>query len=111
MTDEKKTTAPANAAYGAATTALREAHREEFDALLASKRAEMGLPPVSRRTPEQVAADKAKAAEEKAAAKEAARKEKALATAQALAAEFPDILTITPPSLDAPEPHLTDPGF
>lgn len=90
-------TANANAAYTAASAALREAHREEFDALLAAKRAEMGLPPVSRRTPEQVAADKAKAAEEKAAAKEAARRDKALAAASALASEFPDLIVVNRP--------------
>ena len=61
---------------------------------------------VKRRSPEQVEAEKVAAAEAKAAAKEAARKEKALATAQALAAEFPDLLTVT-----APAPHLTEPGF
>jgi hypothetical protein len=101
-TVEKKSTSAANAAYGAATATLREKYREEFDALLTEKRAEMGLAPTTRRTPEQVAADKAAAAEEKAAAKEAARRSKALATATALAAEFPDLLAIVPQDDSSP---------
>ena len=107
MTDETKTsTSQANRFYGIATTALREAHREEFETLLDKAYADGGAVRVKRRSPEQVEAEKVAAAEAKAAAKEAARKEKALATAQALAAEFPDLLTVT-----APAPHLTEPGF
>jgi hypothetical protein len=100
MTDEKKSTSASNAAYGAAMTALREKHRDEFDVLLAEKRAEAGLAPVHRRTQEQIAADKARAAEMKAAAKAAAAREKALAAAQALALEYPDLVVVKAPSLD-----------
>jgi hypothetical protein len=78
-------------------TALREAHREEFNTLLAAAREKAGLAPVNRRTPEQVEADKAAAKAAKEAAKEAARKEKALAAAQALASEFPDLIVVNRP--------------
>jgi hypothetical protein len=107
MTDETKTsTSQANRLYGIATTALREAHRDEFEGLLNKAYADAGVERKVRRTPEQVAAEKTAAAAAREAAKEQARKEKALATAQALAAEFPDLLTVT-----APAPHLTEPGF
>lgn len=94
MTDttaEKKDTSASNKAYGDAMTALREKYRVEFDALLIEKRAALNLPPTTRRTPEQVAADKAALAAERAAIKEAARKEKAKATLDALLSEFPDL--------------------
>jgi hypothetical protein len=105
MTDTKTTSLP-NKAYGAATTALREAHREEFDALLTAEYAKVGLTRKVRRTAEQIAAEKVAAAEAKAAQREAARREKALATAQALQAEFPDLLTVKSPSLDAQDPDF-----
>jgi hypothetical protein len=100
-TTEKKSTSAANKAYGAATAELRERYRAEFDALLTAKRAEMGLPPVNRRTPEQVEADKAAAVAAKAEAKATVQREKALATAQALAAEYPDLIVVRQ-SVDSP---------
>lgn len=106
MTEKVEKTSPtsgANAAYTAASAALREKYRDEFDALLAEKRAELGLAPTTRRTPEQVAADKAAAAEAKAAAKEAARRDKALAAASALANEFPDLIVVNRPLVAVPE--------
>jgi uncharacterized protein YdaU (DUF1376 family) len=116
MSETKDSKPTANTAYTAATAALREKHRDEFDVLLAEKRAEMGLAPVHRRTPEQVAADKVKAAEIKAAAKAAAAREKALAAAQALALEYPDLVVVKAPSLDEVIETIEsvpggDPGF
>lgn len=96
MTKDEKTspTANANRLYTAATTALREAHQEEFQALLTAEYEKAGLSRKVRRTPEQVAAEKVAAAEAREAAKETARREKALATAQALANEFPGLIEV-----------------
>ena len=90
-TPEKKDTSRANSLYAKATTALREAHRDEFEALLDKEYLEAGLVRVRRRTPEEVAAEKAAAAKAREEAKEQARKEKAKATLDALLAEFPDL--------------------
>ena len=97
MTDETKTsTSQANAFYGIATTALREAHRAEFEALLDKAYADGGAVRKVRRTPEQVAAEKVAAAEAKAAQKAAEARSKALAAAQALALQYPDLVAIVP---------------
>jgi hypothetical protein len=48
--------------YSRATTALREAHAEEFDVLLAQAYAAAGVEYKRRRTPEEAAADKKAAA-------------------------------------------------
>ena len=48
-----------NKAYGAATTRLRDAHREEFNTLLAEEYKALGLAPRIRRTPEQIEAERA----------------------------------------------------
>jgi len=94
--EAKATTSVANACYGAATTALREAHREEFDALLDAEYEKVGKTRVKKRTAEQIAAEKAAAAEAKAAAKVTEAREKALLQAQTLAAAYPDLIAIVP---------------
>ena len=58
-----------NKAYGAATTRLRDAHRDEFNALLEEEYKALGLTPRRRRTAEEIEAE--------AAAKEQVRSEKA----------------------------------
>ena len=94
--EAKASTSVANACYGAATTALREKYRDEFDALLDAEYEKVGKTRIKKRTPEQVEAEKVAAAEAKAAAKVAAAREKAVAAAQALAAEYPDLIAIVP---------------
>jgi len=76
MSDEMKKDNARNKAYTSAMTALREAHREEFDALLGAAYETAGLEPRKRRTPAEIEAEKvAKAAarEAKVAAKRAAK--------------------------------------
>jgi len=100
--EAKATTSVANACYGAATTALREAHREEFDALLDAEYEKVGKTRIKKRTPEQVEAEKVAAAEAKAAAKAAEARSKALAAAQALALQYPDLVAIVPQDATTP---------
>jgi hypothetical protein len=95
MTDETVKD-PSRQFYGAAMSALREAHRDEFETLLDKQYADAGVERVKRRTPEQVEADRLAAKAAKEAAKVAANREKALATAQALALEYPDLVAIKP---------------
>ncbi len=52
-----------NKAYGAATTRLRDAHRDEFNALLEEEYKALGLTPRRRRTAEEIEAE-AKAKEQ-----------------------------------------------
>lgn len=77
-TVEKKDNAR-NKAYAAAMTALREAHRDEFDTLLGEAYAAAGLEPRKRRTAAEIEAEKAA----KEAAKAAKAEEKRLAKIEA----------------------------
>lgn len=75
------TTTPApdnsrNKAYTAATTRLRDAHRDEFNAFLEEEYGKMGLAPRKRRTPEEIEAEKAAQAQVKAEKAERKRQEK-----------------------------------
>ena len=84
MSDEKKNNAEVRKAYGKATAALREAHREEFDALLEAEYEKAGLEVRRRLTADERAArDAAKAAE-----REAKRQAKVAAKIAALNAEL-----------------------
>ena len=83
---EKKNDNARNKAYAAAMTALREAHREEFDGLLSAAYAEAGLEPRRRRTVAEIEAEKAAKAAAKAAKAEAKRLEKIEAYKAAIAA-------------------------
>ena len=84
MSDEKKNNAEVRKAYGKATAALREAHKEEFLALLEAEYAKAGLTVRRRLTAEQRAErDAAKAAE-----REAKKAAKAAAKIAALEAEL-----------------------
>jgi transketolase len=88
---EEKKSSFANAAYTAAEKALKEAHKDEFEALLQAEYDKAGVKRVKRLTAEERAA---KVAEEKAAkeaAKKAAEREKAQATLDALLATYPDL--------------------
>lgn len=71
-----------NKAYGAATTRLRDAHREEFNALLAEEYKALGLAPRIRRTPEQIEAERA-AKEQVRAEREATKRLQKIAKLQA----------------------------
>lgn len=102
MGEEKKSSF-ANQAYVAAEKALKEAHRDEFEALLQAEYDKAGVTRRVRLSAEERAA---KVAEEKAAKealKAAAAKEKALAAARALAAEYPDLVTIVEPVVEEPD--------
>jgi hypothetical protein len=98
---EEKKSSFANQAYTAAEKALKEKYKDEFDALLQAEYDKAGVKRVKRLTAEE---REKKVAEEKAAkeaAKARAAREKALAAAQALAAEYPDLVQIV-------EPDFTD---
>lgn len=95
MSEEKKVASFANKAYAAAERALREAHADEFEALLQAEYDKAGKKRIRRLTAEERAE---KVALEKAAregAKAAKAREKALAAAQALALEYPDLVQVT----------------
>ena len=95
-TSPKANSSIPNKAASLAVAALKAAHPDEWQSLLNAAYASLGVKRKVRRTPEQVAAEKVAAAEAKAAAKVAANREKALATAQALALEYPDLVAIKP---------------
>lgn len=101
MTDDKKAQSTANALYTRASAALRDAHREEFNALLDAEYEKAGQKRIVRKSAEERAAEKAAADEAKREAKEAARLEKALAAARALAAEFPEFVAVNEPVVSA----------
>lgn len=86
MSDEKKNNAEVRKAYGKATAALREAHREEFDRLLAAEYEAAGLEVRRRLTPEERAARDAAKEAERAAKAEAKRQAKVAALEAELAA-------------------------
>lgn len=67
-TDAGKRMSAQNKAYGKATTRLREAHREEFDALVAEEYRKVGLAFRRRRTAEEREQDERKARTERAQA-------------------------------------------
>lgn len=87
---EKKNDNSRNKAYTAATTRLRDLNREQFTLLLEEEYAKMGLTPRRRRTPEEIAAEKAAKEREKIAKAEKKRLDKIAALEEqikALAAE------------------------
>lgn len=94
--EAKASTSVANACYGAATTALREKYRDEFDALLDAEYEKVGKTRIKKRTAEQIEAEKAATKAAKEAAREAAAREKALEAAKVLAAAYPDLVAIVP---------------
>jgi hypothetical protein len=65
-----------NKAYGAATTRLRDAHRDEFNTLLEEEYKALGLTPRRRRTAEEIEAEKEAKAQVKAEQAERKRQEK-----------------------------------
>lgn len=99
---ESKNTSVPNKAASLAMARLKAQHSDEWQELLTQAYASLGVTRKVRRTPEQAEAEKAAAKTAKTAAFEATRREKALATAQALALEFPDMLSVT---------AQTSPGF
>jgi hypothetical protein len=66
MADEAKKDNARNKAYTAATTALRDAHRDEFNDLLEAEYGKLGLTPRRRRTAEEIEAEAAAKAQAKA---------------------------------------------
>ena len=83
---EKKQDNSRNKAYTAASTRLREAHRDEFNALLEEEYGKLGLAPRRRRTPEEIEAEKAAKAAVKAEKAEQKRLQKIAAYEEAIAA-------------------------
>ena len=73
---EKKSDNARNKAYTAATTALRDAHRDEFNALLEAEYGKLGLTPRRRRTAEEIEAEAAAKAQVKAERAEQKRLQK-----------------------------------
>lgn len=107
MSDDKKKPAhDATALRAAAVKALIEAHKEEFDGLLDAQYDKVGAKRIVRKSAEERAEEKKIADAARAEAKEAARREKALATARALAHEFPEFL-----ALKEPEAEFEPSGF
>lgn len=90
MGEEKKSSF-ANTAYTAAEKALKEAHKDEFDALLQAEYDKAGVKRVKRLSAEERAAKVAAEKAAKEAAKKAATREKAQAALDALLHEFPDL--------------------
>jgi hypothetical protein len=111
MSEEKKKASFANTAYAAAERALREAHADEFDALLQAEYDKAGVTRKVRRTPEQVEADKAAAKAARQEEKEEKRRRAAFAAAQALVLEFPDaVAAALSQGTGMDEIHLVRPG-
>lgn len=101
MSENVKKVSFARAAYAEAEKRLREAHADEFSAILDAIYAREGAKRSVRLTAEQRAERDAAEKAAKEAAKEAKRREKARATAEALLAEFPNLL-------DAPDAPVED---
>lgn len=97
---EAKPKSFASGAYAEAERTLRERHADEFEEILQGIYDAAGVKRVKRLSAEEraqvVAAEKAA----KEAAKEAKAREAALAAAQALAEKYPDLVSVTAPSLD-----------
>ena len=89
-----------NKAYGVATTRLRDAHRDEFNALLGEEYMALGLTPRRRRTAEEIDAEKS--------AKEQVKAEKAetkrLQKIAALQAEIAALAGVTVEDADPGDP-------